>query len=247
MARQRRKKSKSKLYHITMRGIDKKTIFHDVQDRVKLLSSLEEAKRKGKFKIHSICLMDNHFHLVFEEGEDIGRSVQRFAVSYVDYFHKKYGTVGHLFSNRFHSDPIEDEDYLLKCVRYVHQNPLRAGIVEELEDFAWSSYRAYLGTGSGIGSLMTLSRIKGIFGNTDAFVKFHQVEETWITEDRQQWVKWRIEEVLSEEGLTKELDNPSIRDYMILRCLRKLDLKATEIAEYFKVDRRTIYRLKKLV
>lgn len=92
--------------------------------------------------------MDNHAHLLVNEGEDeISRIIKRIGTSYVYYFNKKYGRVGHLFQDRFKSEAIEDDSYLLAVVRYIHNNPVKAGIVKNASSYRWSSFNAYIEEG----------------------------------------------------------------------------------------------------
>lgn len=89
--------------------------------------------------------MDNHVHLVISEGADtISKIMQRINISYAYYFNKKYGRKGHLFQDRFKSEVIESDDYLLAAIRYVHNNPVKAKIVIQPSAYKWSSYNCYV-------------------------------------------------------------------------------------------------------
>ena len=90
--------------------------------------------------------MDNHIHLLIKESEeDIGSIMKRIGVRYVSWYNRKYNRCGHLFQDRFKSEVVETDEYLLTVLRYIHQNPMAAGIVKRLEDFSGSSYAEYLG------------------------------------------------------------------------------------------------------
>ena len=104
-----------------------------------------EKASEEKSDIYAYCLMDNHVHLLLhEEGTDIARLMKRINVSFVYYFNKKYKRVGHLFQDRFKSENVDSEDYLLAAVRYIHNNPVKAGIVNSPEKYLWSSYYDYI-------------------------------------------------------------------------------------------------------
>lgn len=146
MPRTARIKSQTGIYHMILRGINKQTIFEDSQDAEKFLQTLEEYKVKSEYKIYAYCLMGNHVHmLIKEEKEDLGIIMRRIGASYVYWYNWKYERAGHLFQDRFKSEAVEDERYLLTVVRYIHQNPLKAGIVKDIKDYKWSSYREYMG------------------------------------------------------------------------------------------------------
>ena len=88
--------------------------------------------------------MVNHVHLLIKIGtEDIGDAVKRIAVGYAQYFNIKYGRTGYLFQNRFRSEPVDDDLYFRTVLRYIHQNPVKAGMVNKISDYKWSSYREY--------------------------------------------------------------------------------------------------------
>lgn len=145
MPRRQRIRSNTGIYHVMVRGNEKKVIFNDEEDKEKFLKILAKTKRKAKFELYSYCLMNNHFHLVIREKyESISTIMKRINVSYAYYFNKRYDRVGHVFQGRYRSEPIEDDNYLLAAVRYVHNNPVTVKIIENIKDYKWSSYNQYL-------------------------------------------------------------------------------------------------------
>lgn len=145
MARQERVKSKSGYYHIMIRGNERKEIFLHDEDKLRFIETLYERKQKERFYIHAFCLMDNHVHLMISEGtEDVAKVMKRITVSYVYYFNKKYRRVGHLFQDRFRSEVVEDDSYALTLARYIHCNPVKAGLTKTAGEYKWSSYLCYL-------------------------------------------------------------------------------------------------------
>ena len=149
-----RRISESGLYHVVARGNGRQLIFTDDGDREAFLERLEHAVRENELTVIAWCLMDNHVHLVVQDDS------QRFAPvigsllgAYAKHFNRKTGHVGSVFQQRFFSEPIEDDEYLLASVRYVHINPEKAGICPAPE-YRWSSYRAYA-TGDGDGLCAT--------------------------------------------------------------------------------------------
>ena len=91
--------------------------------------------------------MSNHIHLLIREREDnIGMAIKRIASSYVYYYNHKYSRDGHLFRERFKSEPVNDMAYFVILLRYIHQNPVKAGIVENIKDYEYSSWGEYDGT-----------------------------------------------------------------------------------------------------
>jgi REP element-mobilizing transposase RayT len=128
-----------------LRGIDRMALFLDNEDRTRFLNSLDRMKKDEQYEIFAYCLMSNHVHLLIKEGKDaIERSMKRIGVSYSYYFNKKYNRVGHIFQDRFRSEAIEDDAYLLIACRYIHNNPVKGGIVGKANDYQWSSYHDYI-------------------------------------------------------------------------------------------------------
>lgn len=140
-----RERSRTGVYHVILRGINGQVIFIDDEDFQKLLLTIKDCRGKSGFEIYAYCLMSNHVHLLMkEEKEELGIVFRRVGASYVHWYNRKYGRRGHLFQDRYKSEAVEIEGYFLTVIRYIHQNPLKAGIVGEIGDYPWSSYREYI-------------------------------------------------------------------------------------------------------
>lgn len=140
--------SESGIYHAILRGINRRAIFEDDEDSGRFLDILEEYRDLSGYEVLAYCLMGNHVHLLLRVGEEpISKAFQRIASKYVYWFNAKYDRVGHLFQGRFKSEPVEDDAYFATVLRYIHNNPVRAGICKRPEDYPLSSYRDYLGAG----------------------------------------------------------------------------------------------------
>jgi len=146
MPRRAREKSESGIYHIMVRGANRQEIFHDDEDNLRFLETLNKIKTTSEIKVYGWCLMGNHVHLLLGEGkEDIAVTMKRIGVSFVWYYNQKYKTTGHLFQDRFRSEKVESDEYLLTVIRYIHQNPVKAQIVKRVEQWRWSSCLGYYG------------------------------------------------------------------------------------------------------
>ena len=161
-----------------MRGINRQNIFDDDEDYyyfLHILGSLPFAgkepfsfNRQHNCTIYAWCLMTNHFHLLVKEQEwSISEIVKRLAGSYVFYYNKKNERVGHLFQERFKSEPCNNEEYFITLFRYISQNPVRAGIVKKASEYPWGSWRRdYLSNGG-----------HHIISYVSAILKRHPMEE----------------------------------------------------------------------
>lgn len=186
MARPPRIRSNTGIEHIMLRGVNKQDIFRENVDRIKFLRCIMKALEKSEAVLHVYCLMDNHVHLLIQKGnESLGETVKRFTVSYVGYFNRKYERVGHLFQGRYKSVPVENETGYLKVVRYILQNPVKAGICSRAGEYRWSNYRS-LGTNDGFTDsrlVRKISEMKYVFEYVDTVVCDKEVEEIEDIED----------------------------------------------------------------
>ena len=147
MPRSARQKSSTDVYHVMMRGINRQEIFEDDEDFLKFLAILKECKGISEFEIYAYCLMPNHVHLLIKTGtEPLEQVFRRIGTRFVCWYNKKYQRTGHLFQDRFRSETIENEARLLAVLRYIIQNPMKAGMESKPGSYPWSSYYSYTGT-----------------------------------------------------------------------------------------------------
>ncbi len=149
MPRQPRLDAPGALHHLIGRGIEGTRIFRNVKDRKDFLDRLSALCRKGSLRVYAWALLPNHFHLLAQTGrQGISQSMRRLLTGYVVNFNRRHGRYGHLFQNRYQSILCEEDPYLWELTRYIHLNPLRAGIVnslEELDDYPWTGHAALRG------------------------------------------------------------------------------------------------------
>ena len=144
MPRQARKKSSTGIYHIMLRGVNQQQIFEDQEDCDKFLQVIKDCKAISEFKLFAYCLMGNHIHILLQETkEPIELLMKRIATRFVYWYNIKYRRAGHLFQDRFKSEPVENDDYFLTVLRYIHQNPVKAGICKNVSVYENSSYNEY--------------------------------------------------------------------------------------------------------
>ncbi len=145
MPRTARTKSSSKIYHIMIRGINQQNIFSIDGDYEKFIAILSKYHKKSEYEIYAYCLMGNHAHLLIKEGrEALPHAMKRIGTSYVSWYNWQYNRKGHLFQDRYKSEPVEDDVYFLTVLRYIHQNPLKAGLTDDIASYQWSSYNEYI-------------------------------------------------------------------------------------------------------
>lgn len=144
MARTLRIEYEGAYYHLLSRGNNQQAIFLDNQDRYTFLKTLGRMAERFEVDIFVFVLMDNHYHLMLRTNSpNLSKAMQWLGTTYTTIFNQKNSRKGHLFQGRYKSILIENESYLLRLSFYIHRNPLRAGMVDRLVDYPWSSYPAY--------------------------------------------------------------------------------------------------------
>ena len=146
MPRKARTRAESGIYHVMLRGINCQQIFEDEEDNEVFLEILRDYKPVCGYQLFAYCLMGNHVHLLIKEGtESLEQTFKRIGARVVYWYNTKYQRVGHLFQDRFKSEVVETTRYLYTVIRYVHQNPIKAGLCKRLEDYPYSSFAEYTG------------------------------------------------------------------------------------------------------
>ncbi|MES2257221.1 MAG: transposase [Pseudomonadota bacterium] len=146
MARKPRLHAPGALYHVMLRGNGGQAIFHDDADRIKLQELVGDGVRRFGHRIHAYCWMGNHIHLAVQvDVIPLSKIMHNLSFRYTSYFNWRHEHIGHLFQGRFKAILVDADSYLLQLVRYIHLNPVRAGMLKVAEQFAWSGHRAYLG------------------------------------------------------------------------------------------------------
>jgi len=149
MPRQARLDIPGALHHIMVRGINKSTIFEDDEDREQFLNRLGENVTDARATVYAFALMTNHAHVLSKSGKAGISAVMRKQLTwYAQYYNRRHLRSGHLFENRYKSILCDEDNYLLPLIRYIHLNPVRAGIVEtmeELDRYPWSGHSVLIG------------------------------------------------------------------------------------------------------
>jgi len=155
MARKLRVQYKGAIYHVTIRGVERRTIFDDADDLERFLERLGEAVEASGVRLYLFCLMTNHAHLLVETPRsNLSAFMHKLQTAYTVYYNLRHKRVGHLMQGRFGAKPVEGDEYLLALSRYIHLNPIFVGPMTgqplgrrliALRDYRWSSYRGYAG------------------------------------------------------------------------------------------------------
>jgi putative transposase len=172
------------LYHLLSRGNERRDIFEDQKDRSIFLATIGEFSERFEIDVFAYVMMDNHYHLLVQTRHaNLKKAMHWFGTTYTQRFNRRHFRSGHLFQGRYKSIIVQDDAYMLQLSYYIHRNPLRAGIVNRLADYRWSSYLSY---GYGRKSPQWLSKD----------LIFSQFE----SKDRHKRCREKVQEYAEEEG-----------------------------------------------
>jgi putative transposase len=131
--------------HVILRGNNRMVLFKDEVDHAMFLAFLGRAAVRFSVAVHAYVLMTNHLHILATPATpaSLPRTMQSASASYAWFFNRKYDRIGTVWNGRYRALLIDDEVYWLTCLRYIEQNPLRAGMVTRPADYQWSSYAAH--------------------------------------------------------------------------------------------------------
>ncbi len=150
MARGPRLDAPGVLHHVMVRGIERRPLFRDDRDRDDFVERLAGLAQGGALSVYAWALLPNHVHLLVRTGtRPLARSMRSLLTGYAGAFNRRHRRAGHLVQNRYRSIVVEEEPYFLELVRYLHLNPLRAGMVEDLrrlDRYPYTGHAALLGT-----------------------------------------------------------------------------------------------------
>ena len=248
MPRQARKKSENNIYHIMFRGINRQIIFEDAEDSDRFLEILAECKAISGYKVLAYCLMGNHIHLLMQFNEEpIELSIKRITIRFVYWYNSKYGRVGHLFQDRFKSEPIDDDKYLLSCIRYIHQNPVKSGKAK-IDKYPYSSYNSYLYQLTD--GLVDIDFLNDMIALSD-FIEFCNIDEKSAFIDIDEIVRKRITDEQAKQiiyklakcGSATEFQQLEIKQKMSI--LNKLKQKGLGIRQISRLTGETYYSIQK--
>lgn len=260
MPRPLRAVSETGIYHVMSRGNRRKIIFHDREDKQRFINIMINKKMNGSFSLYGYCIMDNHYHLLIkEEKEGLATIMKMINAAYAVYYNDRYEGVGHVFQDRYRSEAINNDSYLLGVIRYIHNNPIKAGIEKRIQDYPWSSYQQYFNYKKD-NELVNISFILSLFSedlnkSIIKFAEFNNLEnrdiylEDYCEKEEEDKVRNYIQNILIEneismEDLINDLKNLSLRNSVIKNIKSITMLPYTNISKIMEISRSVISRVK---
>ena len=205
MARPLRIEYPDAVYHVMNRGKGRQKVFLREEDREEFLKLLEEIHRRWKVEIYAYCLMDNHYHICFRTPQgNLSRVMRHVDGVYTQRFNRAHKTDGSLFRGRYKALVIDEEEYLGAVVRYIHLNPVKAGLVKEPKDYEWSTHRVYVTRSQRVGWVHTQKLSESLGGGKgfDEYVKAGNDEEI-----EKFYKRGRLSPILGDEVFVEEVQD----------------------------------------
>lgn len=229
-----------------VQGINREDIFKTKEDKIKYLELLEKYYLEFKINIIAYCIMDNHVHLLMhtKTTQDISNFMKQVNSIYAMDYNRRKNRVGYVYRNRFKSVPIMTREQMHKCIKYIHMNPVKAGIVNEEAKYQYSSYNDYLNQTGFIDDKI----LEFVFSSSKNYIeKFQKVEyEDLNLEPESINIEKIFEDFLTQEGikiLEMKKDKKLINKFIFYLDSNNYKYSKTEIAKTLNISRATFYRL----
>lgn len=243
MPRKARKDLEIGFFHVMVQGIKKEKIFYNNKCKEKYIYLMKFFKEKQKIDIISFCVMENHVHIIVytKDINELTTFMRKLNTTYAINYNKEEKRVGYVFRNRFECKEINNQDYLTKCIKYVHMNPVKSGIVKLEKEYRYSSYNDYINKKG----IVTEELIQKIFNSKYNYLKeflkieydeklFKELEKEEITEGK---LQDEIDKFIQKEEITlRELQEEK---RLIKKLYNSMELKPTKtkLAENIGISR----------
>ena len=227
MPRTARKISETGIYHVMLRGINRQNIFEDDQDRLYFMSVLASCKKVSGFRLHAFVLMSNHIHLLLEPlDEPLDMIFRRIGTRYAVWYNRKYQRAGHLFQDRFRSENVSTVQYYQTVLRYILQNPMKAGMEKHPGEYRWSSYTAYE---KGQGIVTDTQYAVELFGGRETLIQYLKQDNDDMVMDEENH-DWRLRDDAARRIMRQITQCSSVSDFQKLDP----DLQKKHAAEMYQ-------------
>lgn len=202
MPRTSRQKSETNFYHIVTRGNNKGKLFFHPSDYKKFLKVLEQ-KLCEDIHLYAYCLMSNHVHMLIQaDYEALSKFMKRLDTTYAMYFNYRYDCVGHVFEDRYKSEPVQSKTHYWNTIRYIHNNPVKAGMVLEAEKYPWSSMKGYYEGNNWLIDRNSSVILHSRFENQQQWIQYHNGYGEYLYLDVEEDTK-QMKQLLCEKEIKR--------------------------------------------
>ncbi|MDY0234955.1 MAG: transposase [Gudongella sp.] len=255
MPRRAREQSPTDFYHIMIRGINKEKIFEKSKHKKFMIEILSQSIEELQVDIGAYCIMDNHMHLIMK-GDlfEIAKLMKKINIRFAMRYNNNLDRVGHVFQDRYRSENIYNDNHLLNAVSYIHNNPVKAGISKEIQDYEWSSYLGYFTKTNLNISDKIKDMVIELAGGVGGLREFHEKENITVFIDTEEEVKIIKDEIFNrtisgfcqKEGIRDASQikrDPEKIDNLIKILLGQDAFTYREIAEVLEVNKNYVYKV----
>lgn len=260
MPRTRRTASPTGYYHVIMRGNNRENIFNDICNKKDFLFELYKKINENLLEIVAYCIMSNHVHLLLKANlDDLSKSFKIINQKFAHKFNKRNNRIGHVFQDRFLSEPIDNSSYLLNVVRYIHNNPVKAKIVNTPNSYKWSSYNDYLESYTNLINPILSVKQKEIILNFFSNLKHFEIYHTEydfndyldIKDDTNNYRIYCGKEIISDylqilnlNCISQLKENPNALNNIIITLLDKTKLTCNQVAKLLNLNKNYVQKIK---
>ena len=233
MARRPRLFAPGVLYHVIVRGNQRQKTFTAESDYQAYIERLARYRKKYDYVLHAYCLMPNHVHLLVESSEQpLAKFMQGLQQSYSQYFNLRHRKTGHVFEGRYKAILCQKDQYLLQLIRYIHLNPVRAGMVRSPERYRYSGDHVYL-QGKATETIDPAT-VLSMLGGKQAYRRF--VQDGLSEGHKEEYYAVEDQRFLGAEGFGERLlkKEPGLSGKKLTR--RSIETVARELAKLLKID-----------
>ena len=231
--------------HNMVQGLNRENIFIKNKYKEKYFELMKKFYKQFDIKIIAYCIMDNHVHLLLytEDIQNITKFMERINLIYAKYYNKVNNRVGYVFRGRFYMKPIYSQNHLFRCIKYIHMNPVKKGIVKGEAEYKFSSYNDYFAKKNFINSEV----LNLVFGSEENYLKnleSIEYQEIPIEENRKSLEK-AISDFLILENISKNQikeDDKYLNKLILFLLENSYRINKTAIAEILEISRSALYR-----
>lgn len=245
MPRKSRKLIGSAFIHNMVQGINRENIFQSKVQKNKYIKLINKYSEKYDVLIVAYCIMDNHAHLLTysDNIHNISLCMKDINTGYAIYYNKTKDRVGYVFRNRFNSKPIYSQEYLFRCIKYIHLNPVKAGISKKEEDYEFSSIKEYLDDNKIVNSKL----FKIVFNEDKQCLKvMNSISDTQLNLEKEKIDLEKIlKEFLDKKNITlfqMQENGIFIKKFILYLISNEYEFKKQEIAKVLNISRAKLYR-----
>lgn len=251
MPRVARKNLGTPFLHVMIQGVNKEYIFYNEKYIERYLEIIEKNRKDYNFTIIAYCIMNNHAHFLIytEDINEFGKFMQKINLKYAQMYNKEEKRCGVLFRNRYQTEPIYDKKYLINCIKYIHDNPVKAKMVLKCSDYKYSSYNDYINN-TGVTKNQIMDQIFGkkcnyklLFKET-AEKRFMDIEKN--IDETNEYIKQEVVQFIKDNKIEimEVLSNREVLKKLIYYLNENCNFKYVEIRNFFNIPRGIMDTLK---